>query len=288
MLTLANVMGKKNPSYSGDYGATTHTGSVRKVNEDTFSAKPEIGLWLIADGMGGHSSGAIASSITRDTIDERIAYGEGLSEAIRAAHNDVVKKAQKNKDFDGMGCTVVAVLLDGVEYEVAWVGDSRAYLWDGRLTQITQDHSYVRSLVSGGAITQEEAETHPARHLITRCLGIDDQDGPFEVEVRRGRFSRGQELLLCSDGLTDELTDSEIEEVIAVNASAQDRVDSLIESALDHGGNDNVTVIVLCAPENAPEPTARSETTGLGTKIELVLVGALLAAFLLGLIFYLR
>ena len=288
MLTLANLIGKKDSSYSGDYGATTHTGVVRKVNEDTFSAKPEIGLWFIADGMGCHSSGDVASRITRDTIDERIAHREGLTEAIRAAHDDIVKQAQENEVFGGMGCTVVAVLLDGVEYEVAWVGDSRAYLWDGRLTQITQDHSYVRSLVSRGAITQEEAKTHPARHLITRCLGINDQEGPLEVEIRRGRFSRGQALLLCSDGLTDELTDSEIEEVIAVNASAQDRVDSLVESALDHGGNDNVTAIVLSAPENAPEPTARRETSAIGTKIELVLGGALLAVFLLGLIFYLR
>ena len=288
MLTLANLMSKKKLSYSGDWGATTHTGIVRKANEDAFSAKPEIGLWLVADGMGGHSSGAVASTIARDTIDERIASGEGLSEATRVAHNDIVKKAQENEEFSGMGCTIVAVLLDGFEYEIAWVGDSRAYLWDGQLKQITQDHSYVGSLISRGAITPEEAETHPARHLITRCLGIDDQEGPLQIEVHRGRFSRGQELLLCSDGLTDELTDNEIKAAVAVDAPAQDRVDNLVELAVDHGGNDNVTVIVLSAPENAPDPTAQWTATGIVTKIKLLLAGSLLAAFLLGLISYLR
>jgi protein phosphatase len=208
-----------------------------------------------------------------------------LSEAIQVAHNNIVREYEKNEHTGGMGSTVVAVLLDGVEYEVAWVGDSRAYLWDGQLTQITRDHSYVRDLVNLGAITPEEADTHPDRHLITRCLGFDDNEGPLEVEVRQGRLSRGQEILLCSDGLTDELTDTDIEGVMAVNAPVQERVDNLVQLALDHGGQDNITAIILSAPDNAPAASARLDRAGLMQKAGLISAGALLAVLLLGLIY---
>ena len=264
-----------------EYGFKTDKGAVRELNEDACLAEPELGLWLVADGMGGHSTGDVASQIARDTIVERVREGSGLSEAIQAAHRQVLKEAGIREGSEGMGATVVTALVDGADYQVAWVGDSRAYLYDGELTQITRDHSYVQDLVLSGALSPEEANTHPSRHLLTRCLGVNAED-TFEVGLRHGRFQRGQEVLLCSDGLTDELSESEIASILGSNASAQDRVDRLIEAAIEHGGRDNVTAVLFSAPSNAP----RFE--GWGRKLGLLALGALLAAAVLGLLFFLK
>lgn len=267
--------------YSGDCGAATDVGAVRETNEDAYSAGPEIGLWLVADGMGGHNCGDVASAITRDTVAAEVSAGGGLTESITSAHKRILTEANERAGAGGMGSTVVAVLLDGNDYEVAWVGDSRAYLWDSQLMQITRDHSYVTALVNSGAIAPEEASTHPSSHLLTRCLGVDD-DRPLPVETRRGRFSRGQELLLCSDGLTGELSDEEIGNIVAEPAPSQERVDKLVRTAVDHGGKDNVTAILLSAPENAPGGGEWRKTAGL------LLLGAVLAASMLGAVFYLQ
>lgn len=264
------------------FGASTDVGVVRKLNEDAYLANSETGLWLVADGMGGHQSGDVASTIARDTVGERVAAGDSLTPAIQFAHRNILDEAATRGESSGMGSTVVAVALDGIDYEVAWVGDSRAYLWDGQLMQITQDHSYVRDLVESGAITPEEAKTHPSRHLLIRCLGAEDDGKPLAVETRRGRFSVGQELLLCSDGLTGELTDEEISTILAAGAPLQDRVDKLVQAAVDNGGRDNVTVILLAAPENAPGAVGWKKTAGL------LLGGAILAASILGVAFYLQ
>ncbi|MDA9981939.1 protein phosphatase 2C domain-containing protein [Gammaproteobacteria bacterium] len=269
-------------TYIGDYGATTDTGAVRKENEDTYLASPESGLWLVADGMGGHNCGDVASAITRNTVAERFAAGGKLAGAIQLAHHNILDESKIRRNSSQMGSTIVAVVVDGVDYEVAWVGDSRAYLWDGQLMQITQDHSYVRSLVDSGTITPEEALTHPSKHLLIRCLGIDDDGRPLQVEIRNGRFSRGQEILLCSDGLTGELGDEEIEKIIAEKASAQERADRLVKAAVDNGGKDNVTVILVSAPDCAPVTAGWKKNTGL------VLGGAFLAVFLLGVAFFLK
>lgn len=268
--------------HGNGFGASTDVGVVRKLNEDTFLANSETGLWLVADGMGGHQSGDVASAITRDTVDERVASGDGLKHAIQLAHRNILDEAATREDSSGMGSTVVAVALDGIDYEVAWVGDSRAYLWDGQLMQITQDHSYVRDLVESGAITPEEAKTHPGRHLLVRCLGAEDDGKPLQVESRRGRFTSGQELLLCSDGLTGELEDEEISTILAEALPVQERVDKLVQAAVDHGGRDNVTVILVAAPESAPGAGGWKKTAGL------LLGGAILAVSILGVAFYLQ
>jgi len=274
--------GLKGDVFGDRYGASTDTGAVRKLNEDAHLANPESGLWLVADGMGGHQSGDVASAITRDTVAERFASGDDLTSAIQVAHTKILDESAHRENSSGMGSTIVAVSLDGIDYEIAWVGDSRAYLWDGNLMQITQDHSYVRDLVESGAITPEEAKTHPSRHLLIRCLGAEGDGKPLGVETRRGRFSRGQELMLCSDGLTVELTDEEIGNILAEAAPAQDKVDRLVRAAVDHGGHDNITVILLTAPEKAPGAGDWKKTTGL------VLGGALLAASILGVAYYLQ
>ena len=269
-------------TYTGDSGATTETGAVRPENEDTYLANPESGLWLVADGMGGHQCGDVASDITRDTVAECVAAGEELANAIQLAHRNILDESKNRRNSNQMGSTIVAVVVDGINYEVAWVGDSRAYLWDGQLMQITQDHSYVRDLVDRGAITPKEALTHPSKHLLIRCLGIDDDGQSLQVETRNVRCARGQELLLCSDGLTGELNDEEIEIIIAETASAQERADRLVEAAVNNGGKDNVTVILVSAPNSAPGTGGWKKNAGL------VVGGAFLAVFLLGVAFFLK
>lgn len=264
-----------------EFGVKSDKGAVRDLNEDACLAEPELGLWLVADGMGGHSSGDVASQIARDTVLDRVRQGESLTEAIRAAHREVLKEAGIREGSEGMGATVVSVLVEGADYQVAWVGDSRAYLFDGELTQITRDHSYVQDMVLSGAISSEEAGSHPSRHLLTRCLGVNAED-TFEVGVRRGRFTRGQEVLLCSDGLTDELSRDEIAEILQQDGPAQERVERLVETAIEHGGHDNVTVVLFSAPSDAPGPS------GWARKAWMAALGAGLAAVLLAAVFYLK
>lgn len=256
------------------YGFKTDTGALRELNEDTCLVEPELGLWLVADGMGGHSTGDVASRIARDTIADRIREGKDLSAAIQAAHQEVLKEAGIREGSEGMGATVVAALVNGADYQVAWVGDSRAYLYDGELIQISHDHSYVQDLVRSGAISAGEASGHPSRHLLTRCLGVNAED-VLEAGVRRGRFVRGQEVLLCSDGLTDELNDGEIADILSRKASAQERVDQLVAAALEHGGRDNITVVLFSAPDDAPG------VEGWARKLGLVALGAGMAAAML-------
>lgn len=269
------------PSTGSDYGFKTDKGAVRDLNEDACLAEPDLGLWLVADGMGGHSSGDVASRIVRDTILEHVRDGQCLSEAIKAAHEQLLKEAGQREGSEGMGATVVTVLADGPEYQVAWVGDSRAYLFDGELLQITRDHSYVQDMVMSGAISSEEAGSHPSRHILTRCLGVNPEE-TFEVGTRRGRFARGQELLLCSDGLTDELSGAEITEILKTEAPAQVRVDRLVEAAVENGGKDNVTVVLFSAPTDAPRGSKWPR------KLRLASLGAGIAAAVLAVIFFFR
>ena len=261
------------------FSAKTDPGKDRELNQDVFLTAPELDLWLVADGMGGHQSGDVASAITCKTVSDGIRAGNSLTEAVRNAHVRILEEAAVREDAKNMGSTVVAVQVDDIDYQVAWVGDSRAYLYDGKLTQITADHSYIQDLVGSGAISDEEARSHPSRHLLTRSLGASDS-ADVDVAMRRGRFSRGQEILLCSDGLTDELSDDEIRQILASNQDPKERVDRLVDAALDHGGHDNVTVVLFSAPE--------SEMYGSGrmTKVSMIMLGAALAVIALGIAYY--
>ncbi|QBB70271.1 serine/threonine-protein phosphatase [Pseudolysobacter antarcticus] len=228
-----------------EFGHSTHVGLRREHNEDTYYADADMGLWLVADGMGGHEHGEIASALARDTVVAEVAKGIGLAQAIRLADEEIIRHSNKRAESLPMGTTVAAVRLRGNEYEVSWVGDSRVYLWNGELKQVSQDHSYVQELVDQGAITTEQARTHPHRNVVTQALGVTDPQS-LRVEVVNGSLAPRQQLLICSDGLTEEVPDSHIAMVLArEDLSAQECVDHLILAALDGGGSDNITVILI-------------------------------------------
>jgi protein phosphatase len=238
------------------FGASTDVGNVREQNEDSFLAEPSLGLWLVADGMGGHACGEVASDIASRSIGEAVNDGDDLVDAIQKSHEAILDAAENGVGKKGMGTTVVVLQLQNTDYRIAWVGDSRAYLWDGKLKQISKDQSLVQMLVDTGSITEEEAMHHPQKNIIYQNLGADDID-ELNVGALKGKLSRGQKILLCSDGLSDEITKEEIAEVIAtvIEAGGNDQkiADNLVKRVLATEANDNVTVIIVSAPDGAPD-----------------------------------
>lgn len=226
-----------------NFGHGTHVGLRRDHNEDTYSAEPSLGLWLVADGMGGHEHGEVASAIARDTVTREVQAGTPLADAISTAALKIIEQSKAKQSTLPMGTTLVAALVKDNNYEVAWVGDSRVYLWDGELKQLTSDHSYVQELVDQGAITAEQAKTHPHRNVVTQALGVTEPE-ILRVDTVKGDFTSG-DLLLCSDGLTEEVDDEYIAYVMSRNLDPQETVDHLIIAALDNGGSDNVTVVLI-------------------------------------------
>ncbi|GAB3346484.1 MULTISPECIES: PP2C family protein-serine/threonine phosphatase [Marilutibacter] len=229
-----------------EFGHLTHAGLRRELNEDTYYGDGEMGLWLVADGMGGHEYGEIASALARETIVREVRDGTPLTQAIRIADEEIIRSSRRRHDALPMGTTVVAARVTGNRFEVAWVGDSRVYLWrDGHLAQLSQDHSYVQELIANGAITHEQARSHPHRNVVTQALGVTDPRN-LNVETMTGELRPGMQLLLCSDGLTEEVEDTAIGRVLAQHdCSAQECVDTLVAAALDGGGSDNITVVLV-------------------------------------------
>ena len=205
-----------------------------------------MGLWLVADGMGGHEYGEVASALAREAIVREIRQGTPLPQAIRIADEEIIRASRKRSDSLPMGTTVVAARITGNRFEVAWVGDSRVYLWhEQKLAQLSQDHSYVQELISQGTISVDQARTHPHRNVVTQALGVTDPQN-LNVETLSGDLLPGMQLLLCSDGLTEEVDDEGISQVLAhTECSAQECVDGLVAAALDGGGSDNVTVVLV-------------------------------------------
>lgn len=230
-----------------DYACGTDVGKTRELNEDNFLSEPDIGLWAVADGMGGHEAGEIASGIVVRELPKYVRQGETLPDAIDLVHGMIRMAVQEGEGAPGMGATVVALKLDGLNYEVAWVGDSRAYLWNGRvLRRLTKDHSYVQMLLDHDMILESEIPTHPARNVISQGLGVGGVDSDaVKPGVAQGSVKPGETLLLCSDGLTGEVDDKKIADILAHSNDAQGRVNALIRAALDAGGRDNVTVIAV-------------------------------------------
>lgn len=236
-----------------NYGHITHPGLIRQHNEDNYLIDEEQGLWVVADGMGGHACGEVASQIVVDLIRDKISSGSTLQEAVASAHHIVLIAADQRMGLPGMGSTVVAARIHDTHYEIAWVGDSRAYLWEqGKLKQLSRDHSYVQQMLDAGAISQSEAIVHPHRNIITQAIGADDLD-QVDVGILKAPIYKGQLLLLCSDGLTDELQDATIASVLAGPDNEQDKVNQLLHQALSEGGKDNVTILLISAPASAKE-----------------------------------
>ncbi|HYC93781.1 MAG TPA: Stp1/IreP family PP2C-type Ser/Thr phosphatase [Thermoanaerobaculia bacterium] len=243
----------------------THVGRQRQHNEDAFLVENDARLFLVADGMGGHAAGEIASRIAVDSISEFIlhtkeddgtwphAYDEHfrrstnrLMAALRMANTRVLEAMRKDARLRGMGTTVVAALADEQTVSVAHVGDSRAYLIrEGQLSRITNDHSWVFEQVQAGMLTEAEAEKHPLRNVITRALGGALQVTPdaSEIDARPGDV-----VLLCSDGLTGMVPESEILRIVTANDSDLEQAcRQLIDAANERGGLDNVTAVLVRA-----------------------------------------
>lgn len=223
----------------------TAVGTRHETNEDALGELPERSLWLVADGMGGHAAGDVASAMVRDRILQGVADGEDLSTAIAAAHQDVTTAAAADPDRRGMGSTVVAVQLLDSSAQIAWVGDSRVYLLhEGQLRQLTRDHSLVQWLVDRGEITAAEAEQHPDRNVLIRTLGFEQpvaDHTTIELEA-------GDVLLLCSDGVTAEVDDAGIGEILHHADNAQAAADALVDAVTAREGKDDASAIVLRMP----------------------------------------
>jgi len=234
-----------------DYACGTHAGLVRHDNEDAYYADPALGLWIVADGMGGHQAGEVASGGVIQELPISVQQGESLADAIEMAHLMIQMASEQIAGPGHMGSTVVALKLTGLHYEIAWVGDSRAYLWSGhQLTRLTKDHSYVQMLLDMGMVMEDEIYTHPSRNVISQGLGVGGiNGGSVKADVVEGELAVGDTLMLCSDGLTGGIRDYLIAEVLATAEDNQDRLKQLIEASLAFGGVDNVTIILLTPKE---------------------------------------
>ena len=236
------------------HSAATDVGLQRSNNEDCYLSNPANGLWLVADGMGGHAAGEVASAIASKTIEQSVVDGKSLAEAIQNAHHAILRAAASGEGGQGMGSTVVALLEQGDQYQIGWVGDSRAYIWSAdlepNLYQLTRDHSYVQMLLDTGAIQESELATHPEKNIITQCLGSLDLDN-VDVDIFEGKWEKDDVILLCSDGLTDAVSNDKIRDILARSDNVQSAAKTLIQTALDSGGRDNITVSVIASPSSA-------------------------------------
>ena len=231
-----------------DHFGVTDAGKVRENNEDsllTGDGKDET-LFAVADGIGGFEAGEVASSLAIDTLRD-LSPGDSLVEAIQEANRRVLDAARENQKHSGMGTTVVAVRFAGKDgkpaAEVAHVGDSRAYLLrDGDLTPLTEDHSLVAELVRSGSLTRAQASEHPQKNLITRALGAEEE---IEVDTNTVFVGDGDRLLLCSDGLSDLVPEDKMASLLSDEPSAESSSQKLLLAALEAGGSDNVTVVVV-------------------------------------------
>jgi len=230
-------------------GHGTHTGIKRDHNEDTYGISHDDNVWLVADGMGGHDHGELASAMARDSILYQYKLGLPIKECILKSNQLIIDSSFERGGDLPMGTTIVIFTTKNNKYYGGWVGDSRIYkLSEDKLTAISTDHSYVQELVDQNLITEEQARTHPHRNVVTQALGVTD-NSEIKISLSEGSIKPGDKFLLCSDGLTEEVEDSKIEELLSKKIHPQEIVDQLTIAALKGGGSDNITVIVLEACE---------------------------------------
>ncbi len=246
-----------------DSKSLTHVGLKRPLNEDSFCSNVDEGLYVVADGMGGHAHGEVASRLAVETIEEFIKLTSGdtdvtwpygidenlslngnrLKTSIRFANQRLLEHARTSAGCEGMATTVVALLVEDNVAEIAHVGDSRLYLVrEGNIARLTSDHSWVNEQVQSGVIDSKQARNHPLRNVVTRALGGRPD---LEVDVQTLEMQPGDRLLLCSDGLTTMLDDAEILRIVLGGSGGVDQTDELIQAANESGGEDNTTTILL-------------------------------------------
>ncbi|WP_045859722.1 PP2C family protein-serine/threonine phosphatase [Teredinibacter purpureus] len=237
------------------FHSATDVGLQRSNNEDCFLNMPMFGVWAVADGMGGHAAGEVASAIACDTLRRKVTTGSHLKTAVQASHRAILAAVESGRGGSGMGSTLVALQSSGNQYEICWVGDSRAYSFyrtptherPDPLLQLTHDHSYVQLLVDSGVISREEMLSHPEKNIITQCLGSTDLER-VEVDTLKGQWQDDEWLLLCSDGLSDAVSDDEITTILQHCQTTETATTTLIAAALNNGGRDNITVQIVAAP----------------------------------------
>lgn len=244
-----------------DWASATDTGRMRAGNEDAVVADDD--LFAVADGMGGHAGGEIASNLALEAMQRRVAT-DGLVGAALAANEAILERASKDPTLRGMGTTLCALALvddEGRQHvEIVNVGDSRAYLYrDGALQQITEDHNLVAQLEREGQLTPEEARIHPQRNIITRVLGNDPD---VEVDSFPVDPFRGDRFVLCSDGLFSEVEDDEIARVLRTHADPQNAVGELVRLANERGGRDNISVVVVDVVDDGDKARDASQQLG--------------------------
>jgi protein phosphatase len=230
-----------------DSAARTDVSRVRKLNEDAYLARPTIGLWAVADGMGGHEAGDFASARVVTALDSVApdpalqSFAARVWECLQAVNGELHAEAHR-RQARIIGTTVVSFLATGREAAVIWAGDSRAYrLRKGRLEQLTRDHSRIQSLIEQGQLRAEDAERHPEANVITRAVGVTEQ---LELDTRKLNLKDGDTYLLCSDGLYRYVSENEMTRLLG-QGDSQYACDELVALALEHEARDNVTAIVM-------------------------------------------
>ena len=260
------------------FGSRTDIGCLRDHNEDSLVVTPP--LFAVADGMGGHAAGEVASEIAVRVLSELAPEhpdGEALGRAIEEANRAVIQAAHEGRGRQGMGTTMTAAMLEGERLVIAQVGDSRAYLLhQGKLQQLTRDHSLMADMIEAGQLTPEEARTHPQRSVITRALGSDVHLHPDIYEIN---VETGDRLLVCSDGLSGMVFDDQIESTLRRVQDPQRCASQLVNEAIAAGGHDNVTVIVADVTGYAE---VRRKKLARKTKLSIALVLVLFAAIVAG------
>jgi len=234
------------------YFQITNTGRIRQNNQDRILADEQLGLWIVADGMGGHAGGEEASRLACEAVNEGVIHGMPLADAFEVAHSRVRSAQEDNPSLHDMGTTLVAVREHEGGYELAWVGDSRVYRYNSRHPEfqcLTRDQNIAGRLLETGRITEDQAREHPQRHILTDCIG--QREGLPTIESTRIDWREGDRLLLCSDGLNSELSDAEMKQWLGDLSSPRGAAEKLVEQALEAGGKDNISLIILDAPESA-------------------------------------
>ena len=260
------------------FGSRTDVGCLRDHNEDSLVVTPP--LFAVADGMGGHAAGEVASEIAVNVLADLAPShpdGEALAHAVEQANTEIIRAAHEGRGREGMGTTMTAAMLEGERLVIAQVGDSRAYLLhQGQLQQLTRDHSLMADLIEAGQLTPEEARVHPQRSVITRALGSDPNTHPDLYELN---VETGDRLLICSDGLSSMVMDDVIEQTMRRIKDPQRCAAQLVNEAIAAGGHDNVTVIVADVTGYAE---VQRKKVALKTKVTVGIVLALLLAIVAG------